>query len=101
MNVIYLDGGEANLSAKANSGRLSVDATTLVISGSPGVTLPLASLRAVELRRSQLGHWVHIQHKQGSLLVGVCRINLWGYLVVLNYLANRRLAEQLRALLSE
>lgn len=100
VNVIYLAAGEANLSARANSGRLSVDATNVVISGSPGVSLPLTSLRAVELRRSQLGHMIHLRHQEGSLLLGVYRINLWGYFVVLNFVATRRLAERLGELLA-
>jgi hypothetical protein len=98
VNVIYLDADKPRLSARASSGRLSVDATTLAINGDPGVSLPLASLRSVELHRSQLGHVVRIRHEGGSLLLGAYRVNLWGYFVILHYFANRRLAVQLREL---
>lgn len=100
VNVIYLDADKPGLSARAKSGRLSVDGTRLAIGGDPGVSLPLASLRDIELHRSQLGHMVRIRHEGGSLVLGVCRVNLWGYFVILNYLANRRLAAHLRELLT-
>jgi hypothetical protein len=100
LNVIYIDADKVSLSARACRGRLSIDATTLAISGDPGVSLPLASLREVHLHRSQLGHVVRVRHQGGSLLLAVYRVNLWGYFVILNYFANRRLAEQLRELLA-
>ncbi len=100
MNVIYLPAEEASLSARASSGRLSLDRDSLTIEGDTEVRVPLASVREVAFARSQLGQCVRLDHEGGRLWIGAYWLDLWGYFAILNRRANRLLAQRIRQLIS-
>ncbi len=101
LKVIYLEAEELRLKDKALSGRLSLHRDSLTIVGESSVQIPLAAIREGELVFSQLGHFVRVLHAGGTLWLGAYRLNLWGWFVVLNKSANRRLAERVQELISQ
>ncbi len=99
--VIYHEGEKVDLKTKARSGRLSIDKDYFHITGDSDVMLPIKSLLSAELLRlHHIGRMVKVVHSQGSLFVSVVRLNVLGYIVIVNFFGTGSLHRELRDIIS-
>jgi hypothetical protein len=77
--VLYHQGETIGLKDKATVGRLSLEGGRLLIRGEPEVSVPLATIRSVELFRLHgTGRMLKVAHEGGTLFVSVIRFSLFG-----------------------
>jgi hypothetical protein len=97
--VIYHDGPELTLKTKVSSGRATVNREGLSIQGKTKIEIPASKLTKVELYRLHGSmRMIKVEHAGGTVHVVPVRINLFGYFAIVNFLAARRLFDELNSL---
>jgi hypothetical protein len=97
--VIYHNGPELQLKTKVLSGRATVNREGLSIDGETEIEIPTTEVTKVELYRLHGSmSIIRVEHAGGTLHVAPVRINLFGYFVVVNFFAARRLCDELNSL---
>jgi hypothetical protein len=90
--VVYHPGSTIDLNTKVSTGVLSLAAGNLVIDGQIPVSVPLAKIRTGELfRLHRLGTMIRVVHEGGTLFVAVPRLNLFGFIMIINYFRTKEL----------
>src|SRR5438309_10794303 len=94
--VLYHVGESVSLKTKCPTGCLSIEDHRVLIRGSPEISIPVESLRSVELFRLHgMARMLKIQHSGGTLFVSVIRFSLFGLFGVVNFFGTGRLQDEL------
>jgi hypothetical protein len=97
VKVIYWLGDRLDAKARASSGRLILGPESLQILGGRPLSIPLSGIHDVELARPQgAGRWIRLDSPAGRVWVSVPRVNLGGFLVIINFLRTGTLFEDIR-----
>jgi len=84
--IAYHVGDELSLRTKAASGTLTMDGDGFRVSGPSGFVVAFADVRRVELFRMHgLGRMIRVVCKDGTIMLTVVRLNLLGYLLIINF----------------
>ena len=99
--VIFHAGDDISIKTKVKTGRLTLSGGDLIVTDRDPISLPLSSLRSVELFRLHgTGRILRIMHDQGTLFVSVVRFCLFGEFAIINFFGTGKLKEEIEAAIS-
>lgn len=100
--VLYHQGDAVGLKTKAKFGQLSLADEMLTIDGAAPVSIPIESLRSVELfRMNGLGRMLKVAHEKGTLFVTVIRWSLGDFFAIVNFVGTGRLRDELQTMIAQ
>jgi hypothetical protein len=90
--IVYHVGPSLNLSTKVRSGKAEVDGKELRISGEEELRIAREEIRDTTLYRLHgLGRMIRFTWRDATVFLTVVRLNVFGYFIVINFLATGRL----------
>jgi hypothetical protein len=98
--VIFHTREPIGLRARFSVGRLTIDGTSLLIDGTPQVSISSRELQSVEMFRMHgTGLMLRIVHSGGVLFVSVIRFSLFGMFAIVNFLGTGRLKDEIETVI--
>lgn len=96
--ILYFQGDEITSSTKMLSGRAYITDGELRIEGVSSFSLPLATIRDVDLYRHKgLGRMIRFRSGADQYFVTVVRLQLFGSFAIVNFFATGKFFRQLSA----
>jgi hypothetical protein len=96
--VLFSTDETVGLKTVGSRGTLTLEGGVLSIDGDTQISIPVESLRDIELIRMHgTGRMLRIQHSGGTLHLSVIRFSLFRWFAMVNYLATGQLRDELAA----